>query len=62
MTLTINDKATEVAEGATLASLGISEKGTAVAVNGKLVRREAWDETVLADGDKLIIISAAYGG
>lgn len=34
----------------------------AVAVNGKIVRKENWENTTLNDGDDIIIIRAAYGG
>ena len=37
-------------------------KGTAVAVNGKIARKENWDTTKISAGDSLTVISAAYGG
>lgn len=40
----------------------ISSAGTAVAVNGALVTRGKWETVTLNDGDKINIISAAYGG
>lgn len=36
--------------------------GTAVAVNGKIVRREDREMRMLNEGDDIIVISAAYGG
>lgn len=35
---------------------------TAVALNDKLVRRQNWDLTIPADGDRLTLITAAFGG
>ncbi len=40
----------------------IPKQGTAIALNGKLVKADTWDVTHLADLDNLLIISAAYGG
>lgn len=66
MTVLINDKPTEVNTGTTLAqlleNLNIPSNGTAVAVNGALAKRDAWPSATLNDGDKVLIISAAYGG
>ena len=36
--------------------------GVAVAVNGKVVRKADHDSRLIADGDDVIIINAAYGG
>jgi sulfur carrier protein len=36
--------------------------GIAVAVNDKIVRRTEWADFTLKNGDKVIIIKAAYGG
>lgn len=45
-----------------LNSKGISHAGTAVSVNDKLVRHSEWDSTKLSEGDRVVIISAAFGG
>lgn len=37
-------------------------RGTAVALNGRLVPRGQWAETDLADGDALEIVRAVGGG
>ena len=43
--------------------LGLSSrKGFAIALNGQVVRAPAWDDTVLADGDRIEIIRAMAGG
>ena len=34
----------------------------AVAVNGGVIRRSAWPETTLADGDTVEIVGAVQGG
>lgn len=36
--------------------------GTAVAINGKIVRRTDWEARLVCEGDDIIIIQAAYGG
>jgi sulfur carrier protein len=49
---------------AVLASLGIdsSRRGLAVALEGEVVPRQTWVETVLKDGSRLDIVIAAPGG
>ena len=39
-----------------------SPKGFAVALNGAVIRRDAWATTVLQDGDRVEIIRAMQGG
>lgn len=36
--------------------------GVAVAVGDRVVRRAEWDDTTVADGDRIEIITAAQGG
>ena len=43
-------------------SRNIPVKGTAIAINGKIVKADKWEVTRLNDNDTLMIISAAYGG
>ena len=45
-----------------LESMGIDPRGIAVAVDGEIVRRSTWSETVVADGSNVEIVSAAAGG
>lgn len=40
----------------------VPPKGSAIAVNGKLVPRKDWDTYSLKDGDDVVAINAAYGG
>lgn len=67
MTLLINDSprtfdAETLTVSGLLELLNIPSDGTAVAVNGRLATHCAWPETEVKDGDRLTIISAAYGG
>lgn len=39
-----------------------SPKGYAIALNGALVRRDKWQSTMLADGDRVEIVRAMQGG
>ncbi len=39
-----------------------SPRGIAVARNGDVVPRSAWDETVITAGDRIEIVTAAAGG
>ena len=41
---------------------GINPQGTAVALNDKLVTRNQWTVKRLSEGDRITIISAAFGG
>lgn len=62
----INGKDYSLPEGSTVAqlaaALNIPEKGTAIAVNNKIVLKQDWATTTLADSDNVTVISAAYGG
>lgn len=66
MMITINGKPKDFPAETTLAEVveneKIPEKGTAIAVNGKVARRKDFATKVLQEGDSLIVISAAYGG
>lgn len=66
MKITVNNKERQVADGSTmadvLAMLEIEPKGIATAVNGRLVAADGRHAATLAEGDKMVIISAFYGG
>jgi sulfur carrier protein len=66
MILEINNEPTEFDSNITVSELlarrDEGELGIAVAVNDKIVRRTDWADFKLNDGDKVIIIKAAYGG
>lgn len=66
MIVKVNNEICIVEEGILLSKLisdrCISDKGVAVAVNGKIVRRLSWEVTRLSDGDDIVVLNAAYGG
>ncbi len=66
MRVRVNGEDTELEEGATiaalLASMSLSVNGIAVARNMEIVRRGAYGETQLADGDEVEIVRAVGGG
>jgi len=41
---------------------GVPASGIAVAVNDEVVRRSAWNDTILAEGDRVEIVTARQGG
>ena len=45
-----------------IANLTDTPKGIAVAVNGEVVPRSAWDATDLHPGDRVEVLTAAQGG
>ncbi|MGS2613722.1 sulfur carrier protein ThiS [Micromonospora sp. LZ34] len=66
MELTVNGAGRTVPGGATVAELvrevTPEQRGVAVAVNGEVVPRAGWPATVLRDGDRVEVLSAAQGG
>ena len=40
----------------------IPQQGTAIAVNDKLIKRDKWQVVFLNEGDRVTVITAAYGG
>ena len=42
--------------------LQLPERGVALAVNNKVMPRQAWAETMLNENDNVTIIKAAFGG
>ncbi len=63
MEITVNSETRAVDDGVNVAAiLGDDVAGVAVAVNGKFVKKEERESTVLKNGDNVIIIKAAYGG
>jgi sulfur carrier protein len=66
-TIRINGEGTALT-AATIADLlaekgiGANGKGVAVAVNGQIVRRQAWMETKLSPGDNVEIVHVRQGG
>ena len=66
MRLVLNGEAKDVAVAMTVAalveSLGLGQTRVAVEVNRKIVRRAAWDEAVLAEGDVVEVVHFVGGG
>ncbi|MGH9040851.1 MAG: sulfur carrier protein ThiS [Acidimicrobiia bacterium] len=66
VTITVNGRRQDLAEGATVATLVAAlaggPRGVAVAVNSEIVNRSRWDLTTLRPGDRVEVLSAAQGG
>ncbi|MGN9776280.1 sulfur carrier protein ThiS [Micromonospora sp. H33] len=66
MELTVNGAGRTLPGGSTVADLvrdvTDQERGLAVAVNGEVVPRGGWSATLLGDGDRVEVLSAAQGG
>ena len=66
MKVIVNGNPAELPDGATAAEavllLTDAVRGIAVAVNGAVVRRAAWDATPLAEGDQVEVLTAVQGG
>ncbi|GAB3175633.1 sulfur carrier protein ThiS [Micromonospora palomenae] len=66
MQLIVNGAGRDLPGGSTVADLvrAVTEqrRGLAVAVNGEVVPRTGWPATVLRDGDRVEVLSAAQGG
>ncbi len=45
-----------------LAGQNLHVENVAVAVNNRVILRPDWDATFLSNGDKVVVMSAAYGG
>lgn len=66
MKIRVNNEEKEITDGCNVATL-VSDAmgqtaGIAVAINDRIARRAAWEETALKEGDAVVIIKAAYGG
>ena len=66
MTILLNGKPAQVADGTTLGALILSEtgsaRGSAAVLDGSVVPRSEWDDTVLAEGADVELITAVQGG
>lgn len=66
MKVTVNGEPCEVPAGTSVARLipqvTGQQAGIAVAVNGEVVPRRAWQATSLADDDAIEIVTAVQGG
>ncbi len=66
MQLTVNGSPTDVPDSTTVATLVAERSGghrrVAVAVNGGVVPRSAWEKTALAPGDAVEVLAPTAGG
>jgi len=68
MRVELNGRTVEVADGATVAELveqagaGPDGRGVAVALDGEVVPRSAWDDTRVAAGQSVEVLQAVQGG
>ena len=64
--IVINGEPRQLPGGSSLAGavalLTAAPAGVAAAVNGQVVRRAAWESTLLAGGDQVEVITAVQGG
>ena len=68
MKVELNGNGLDVREGATVADLveqagaAAGTRGVAVAVDGEVVPRSAWEETRVAAGQRVEVLEAMQGG
>ena len=66
MNITINGKTYELPEASTLADAlqeaNVKTQGIATALNNRVVAAAMRSKTILNDGDKIVVITAFYGG
>lgn len=68
MTVVVNGIPQDVPENATLADIvsmvtaSIDARGTAVARNGDVILRSAWEDTHVASDDRIEVLHAVQGG
>lgn len=68
MKVELNGKQVELDQGATVADAvagagaNPERRGVAVAIDGEVVPRSAWQETVLREGAKIEVVTAVQGG
>ena len=66
MKVKLNDREYAVVEGTSLAAfiegLGVSPRGIAIAVEGRVIPKTEWADTILSEGMELMMIHAVSGG
>lgn len=66
MKLVINNEEHKFSNELSLQNLliqqGISQNGTAIAINDQVVSRQLWSQTILSDGDKINVFTVVAGG
>jgi len=62
----VNGESVELSEpltaGELLVMFAIQRKGVAIALNGGILPRSEWDQQLIAEGDRIEIVTAAAGG
>ena len=66
MTISVNNKQTNIQDAISLenllASINISPKGIAIALNDMVISKKNWKSTFLKEQDEVTIIQATQGG
>jgi sulfur carrier protein len=68
VTIELNGERLELGEGASVAAAveragaGAEQRGVAVAVDGEVVPRSAWESTALSEGQRVEVVGAIQGG
>lgn len=66
MKITLNDQCREIVPNTTIKQLleneNLPQQNIAVAINNVMVLRQEWNNRVLVENDKVLVIVAAYGG
>ena len=66
MKIKINNCERDIASGTTIAMIAqkesLPDKGVAIAVNGEIVQRNAWNGHIINNGDDIIILKAFCRG
>lgn len=66
MNVKINNTPLQLPEGTTVIQVAeernLPDRGVALAVNNQMVPRAEWNNTVLAEGDDIVILKAFCGG
>jgi sulfur carrier protein len=66
MTIIVNGEKRDAAAPMSLADavalLTTAPTGVAAAVNGEVIRRTQWPQTLLSDGDEVEVVTATQGG
>ncbi len=64
--LTVNGKERELEEGTTVAGflgqIGLDQRLVAVELNGEILKRDRYADTVLAEGDRMEVVRFVQGG
>ena len=68
MTIELNGERVEIPDGASIRDAVVAagadpdQRGIAVALDGEVVPRRAWEATALADGGRVEVVQAVQGG